>query len=342
MRAQAGCPLPPIPGYGSSGRCRPSRCPRGGGGRLHRLWYGQRDGAWLRHLQLRPGQPADERHGGWVTTTYAYDGDGKRISSTVGGTTTRYVYDVGGGLPVLLDDGARKYVWGQELAYTTNEAGTLQGVYHTDGLGSVRAITDSTGSVVQTYQTDEFGIPTQAQGASPQPFGYTGEQVDATGLVYLRARMYDPSSGRFLQRDPLAGHVRIPFSLNRFTYAVNSSLNRTDPSGHDPLNRVTHDQGCSQPLQRLFNPLCNPVPLSGREFTIRPQPIGSEAGAFGPGLVLSAPEPDPKSQGDVTATIVEYDAEGAFDAIVRTSTGRLIKVLASVIREQGGRILWKE
>ena len=47
-----------------------------------------------------------------TTTQYAYDGDGKRLSTTVGGTTKRYVYDVGGGLPVLLDDGALKYVWG--------------------------------------------------------------------------------------------------------------------------------------------------------------------------------------------------------------------------------------
>jgi hypothetical protein len=45
---------------------------------------------------------------GSATSSYVYGGDGKRISKTVGGVTTRYIYEVGGGLPVLLDDGKRK------------------------------------------------------------------------------------------------------------------------------------------------------------------------------------------------------------------------------------------
>lgn len=49
--------------------------------------------------------------------TYAYDGDGRRISKTVSSTTTTYLYDVNRGLPVLLEDGARRYVWGQSLLY---------------------------------------------------------------------------------------------------------------------------------------------------------------------------------------------------------------------------------
>ena len=113
----------------------------------------------------------------------------------VAGITTTYVYDVGRGLPVLLDDGARKYGWGAGgLAYSVDKSTAAMQIYRTDGLGSVRIITDSTGSVVQTYQTDEFGIPLLAQGTSTQPFGYTGEQRDPEdGLVYLRARLYDPN-----------------------------------------------------------------------------------------------------------------------------------------------------
>jgi hypothetical protein len=44
-------------------------------------------------------------------------------------------------------------------------------------------------SNVQTYQTDAFGVPTGTQGTSQQPFGYTGQQQDQDGLVYLRARL---------------------------------------------------------------------------------------------------------------------------------------------------------
>ncbi|MCC6627279.1 MAG: hypothetical protein IT340_07740 [Chloroflexi bacterium] len=99
---------------------------------------------------------------GGVSSSAAYDGDGKRVSQTVAGITSRYVYDVGGGLPVLLDDGTRKYVWGLGLAYAVS--GSSVEVYHTDGLGSVRALTDGAGALVQTQATDEFGAPTATVG----------------------------------------------------------------------------------------------------------------------------------------------------------------------------------
>jgi RHS repeat-associated protein len=167
---------------------------------------------------------------GASTATYAWDGDGKRASATVGGNTTPYIYDVNRGLPVVLDDGSRKYVWGLGLAYAVN--GSAVEVYHADGLGSVRAITDGAGSVIQTYESDEFGVPTQTQGTITQPFQYTGEPRDAeTGFVYLRARMYDPSIGRFMQRDTFAGAVGVPLSLNRFSYAHNNPATLIDPSG---------------------------------------------------------------------------------------------------------------
>src|SRR5213078_2065165 len=99
-----------------------------------------------------------------TSTTDAFDGVWKRDSTTAGANTTRFTYHVVDGLPILLDDGTRKYVWGASgLAHTVEGTGngTIT-VYHTDGLGSVRALTDSTGAVVQTYQTDEFGIPDPA------------------------------------------------------------------------------------------------------------------------------------------------------------------------------------
>ena len=105
----------------------------------------------------------------------ASDGDGKRASKTAGSLTTCCLYDANTSLPVLLTDGARKYVWGQGLAYAVGGNGAVE-VYHTDGLGSVRAVTDGNGSVVQTYQTDEFGIATLTQGSSTQPFQYTGDR----------------------------------------------------------------------------------------------------------------------------------------------------------------------
>ncbi len=101
---------------------------------------------------------------GGVASTYVYDGDGKRTSKAVGGTTTTYLYDVNQSLPVLLEDGTRKYVWGLGLAYDVDGSNNVE-VFHTDGLGSVRAITDAGGVLVQTYATDEFGMPTLSEGS---------------------------------------------------------------------------------------------------------------------------------------------------------------------------------
>jgi RHS repeat-associated protein len=58
------------------------------------------------------------------------------------------------------------------------------------------------------------------------PFGVTGElQAGQTGLVYLRARWYDPAQGRFLQRDSFTGGPTRPQSLNRYAYAENNPVN---------------------------------------------------------------------------------------------------------------------
>ncbi len=148
----------------------------------------------------------------------------------MGGTQTSYVYDVNASLPVLLDDGTHKYVWGLGLAFAVDQAGNPF-VYHTDGLGSIRALTDANGNVVQTYQYDEYGNVVSSSGSIIQPFQYTGEQRDEMGFMYLRARRYDPASGRFIQGDPVLGFQEVPASLDRYAYAVDNPVSLTDPSG---------------------------------------------------------------------------------------------------------------
>jgi RHS repeat-associated protein len=67
------------------------------------------------------------------------------------------------------------------------------------------------GNVVASYRYDEFGAIRSQTGSSANYWLFTGEQVDASGLQYLRARYYDQATGRFIGRDP------IPF-VNRYTY----------------------------------------------------------------------------------------------------------------------------
>jgi RHS repeat-associated protein len=169
---------------------------------------------------------------GTPTASYAYDGDGKRVSKTVSGTTTSYVYDVNGPLPNVLTDGTLTYVYGLGLAYTVDGSNNVQ-VMHTDGLGSVRALTDDEGNVTQTFNSDEFGNPTLTQGSASEPFRYTGQQRDAeTGFYDLRARYYWPSIGRFVARDSVSGSMASPLYLDRFVYVSGNPVSHTDLSGN--------------------------------------------------------------------------------------------------------------
>ncbi len=127
-----------------------------------------------------------------TTTTYNYDGDGKRASQTVGGSTRSYVYDPNKALPDILTDGALRYICGLGLTDAVDGSRNVP-VSHPDGLGSVRALTDGSGTLIQTYQTDPFGVPSQTQGSSAQPFQFAGQQRDGNGLLRLRARIHEAS-----------------------------------------------------------------------------------------------------------------------------------------------------
>ncbi len=70
------------------------------------------------------------------------------------------------------------------------------------------------------------------QGVIPTPLGFAGEWHDsATGLQYLRARWYQPATGRFTQVDPFPGVLSLPATQHPYQYALNNPLRYTDPSG---------------------------------------------------------------------------------------------------------------
>ena len=74
----------------------------------------------------------------------------------------------------------------------------------------------------------------RCDGNGGSPFGYTGEQTDDTGLVFLRARYYDSATGRFTQRDLWNGNQQLPFTLHVYVYALANPVNLSDPSGQSP------------------------------------------------------------------------------------------------------------
>ncbi len=97
---------------------------------------------------------------------------------------------------------------------------------HPDQLGSIRALTDGSGTVVASRDYDGYGNPTVTSGSVRTPFGYSGEYTDAeSGLVYLRARYYDPLTQQFLTKDTML--TQLPYS-----YINGNPTNWRDPSGH--------------------------------------------------------------------------------------------------------------
>lgn len=93
-------------------------------------------------------------------------------------------------------------------------------------------MTDPAGQIALMQNYDPFGNPTQIVGSPPSVFGYTGEQTDSTGLVFLRARYYNARVGRFLTADSLIPDPLRSIGWNRYAYANNNPILYVDPSGH--------------------------------------------------------------------------------------------------------------
>jgi RHS repeat-associated protein len=102
--------------------------------------------------------------------------------------------------------------------------------FHQDGLGSVVGVTNAAGLTDATQRFDAWGNKLTATGIAPR-YGYTGREPDETGLVFYRARYYDPSIGRFTQRDPIG----LRGGLNRYAYVGGNPVLRVDPKGENQV-----------------------------------------------------------------------------------------------------------
>lgn len=88
------------------------------------------------------------------------------------------------------------------------------------------ALSDAAGALGATQRFDAWGNVIASTGAIPL-YGYTGREPDATGLVYYRARYYDPTVGVFTQKDP----ARLRGGMNRYAYIGGHPVNSVDPMG---------------------------------------------------------------------------------------------------------------
>ena len=182
-------------------------------------------------------------------TDYTYNGDWVRTKKTTGSTITEYYQDVAGDLPRVAADKTgtvwNYYVYGSGNSLVGKVGSdNVARYYHHDGTGHVRAITDSTGTVVERYDYDAFGALRNTPTGVANDRRFTGEQYDAeTAYTFLRARYYDPALGRFISKDPLGGSKKNPQTLNQYVYTTNNPVHKVDPSGK--IEAVLPTPGCA-------------------------------------------------------------------------------------------------
>jgi len=176
---------------------------------------------------------------GGATESYTYDGDGNRLTLSQGGTAqTFYLWDSNASVSQLAieRDGSgsllRRYVYGQvPLSVTTGGSARY---FLPDGQGSIANVTSLTGTAQWTYTYEPFGTlrsEASGSGAATNVLKFDGELVDATtGLYDLRARMFDPTTGRFLQQDPVANPRTLPYT-GSYVFVGDRPTVEGDPSG---------------------------------------------------------------------------------------------------------------
>lgn len=182
---------------------------------------------------------------GGTTTTYAYDGDGRRVSSSTGGgggADLRYVWDplAESGIPELAlerdSTGAlvRRYLTGPRgaLSYTTAAGSSW---YHRGPLDTVTDVTSAAGAAEWRYEYDAYGgsrSSTNVSGGAPENrLRFNGQYLDPeTSAYHLRARQYDPTTGRFAALDPVENLLLDPYG-SAYGYVNGRPTLFVDPLG---------------------------------------------------------------------------------------------------------------
>ncbi len=171
-----------------------------------------------------------------ASVTYGYDPAGNRVGLTNGANVTRFVINPNAALSQVLmriNTGVTNYyIYGLGLLYEVTEtaSSTTTLTYHYDYRGSTIALTDGTGNVTDRIEYSAYGTTTYRMGTADTPFlfnGRYGVTTDPNGLLYLRARYYNPYLCCFLNPDPIG----FSGGLNFYAYADGNPISLIDPFG---------------------------------------------------------------------------------------------------------------
>ncbi len=176
-----------------------------------------------------------------------YNADGIRTSTTLNqnSTTTTNRYLIDGlnptGYAQVLEEldstGALVASYAFGLLGPISQLRNAQTNYYLlDGHSGVRQLLSTAGAVTAAYLYGAFGTLLYSAGSVPNFLLYRGQWFDSIlGQYYLRARFYDPTTGRFTAMDPTQGLLTSPLSLLKYLYALADPLNHIDPTGRMTL-----------------------------------------------------------------------------------------------------------
>jgi RHS repeat-associated protein len=175
---------------------------------------------------------------GGVTNTY--DAINNRIGQTVGTNTTTFVVNPNAKLPQVLmrikNGVTNYYIYGAGLLYQVTETATATNTltYHYDYRGSTIALSGDNGLVTDRIEYSAYGLTTFRAGTNDTPFlfnGRYGVMTDPNGLLYMRARYYNPYLCRFVSPDPSG----FGGGLNFYAAFNGNPVSMTDPAGLDAV-----------------------------------------------------------------------------------------------------------
>jgi RHS repeat-associated protein len=183
------------------------------------------------------------------TVTFKYDPWRRRIYKSSSSGTSIYAYDSGSLIEETNSSGTQVARYAQNRTIDEPLAMLRSGstsYCEGDGLdsGSITSLSNSAGTLPNTYTYDSFGKLANSTGSITNPFQYTAREFDSeTNLYRYRARYYDPAVGRFLNEDPRD----FDSDVNFYAYVYNSPLNFTDPSGMQGRPKKKHEPPQPQP-----------------------------------------------------------------------------------------------
>ena len=112
----------------------------------------------------------------------------------------------------------------------------------TDHLGSIVGVWNASGTLLEEHRYTAWGQRTSSTASPRLRRGFTGhEHLAQFGLIDMKARLYDPHLGQFLEPDPYVQAPEKPMSYNRYAYCLNNPLRYTDPSGYIHAPAVPYD-----------------------------------------------------------------------------------------------------